>query len=83
MCPCGGEDLEKLLVETVLPQLKILHGDRSPPVRKVMVQVISDWFRTLPAVPLAAVQALLLPLLLSGVSDQVKISSKHHPWRAV
>jgi hypothetical protein len=61
--PLGAESLPATLADSVLPALRVLRFDRSPPVRKVLATTAAHWLNELPSHARAGVDASLLSIL--------------------
>ncbi|CAM9386582.1 unnamed protein product [Chrysoparadoxa australica] len=76
---CGADSLDKMIKELLLPQFSHLVYDRTPAVRKVLAQVLSDALchSTLPqGTYLVSHRPQLLPLLMMLMDDDSEEVSK-------
>ncbi|RHY58415.1 hypothetical protein DYB30_003233 [Aphanomyces astaci] len=66
--PCGSSSLPELMKDILLPNLSKVLFDRSPSVRKQLVQTTGSWLEHIDE--LRQFEAALLPLFLSGIADE-------------
>ncbi|CAK4287642.1 hypothetical protein Ae201684P_000738 [Aphanomyces euteiches] len=66
--PCGSSSLPELMKDILLPNFIKVMFDRSPVVRKQLVQTTASWFEHIDE--LREFEAPLLPLFLAGLADE-------------
>ncbi|RHY29489.1 hypothetical protein DYB32_005433 [Aphanomyces invadans] len=66
--PCGSTSLPELMKDILLPNLSKVVFDRSPSVRKQLVQTTGSWFEHIDE--LREFEASLVPLFLAGIADE-------------